>query len=87
MAAKVKAGTRIATRAVGMILEPRQADDIVASGQADFVALARALLDDPRWVWHAADRLGASISYPPPYARVDRGSWPGAAIVRPASGK
>ncbi len=87
MAAKVKAGAKLATRAVGMILEPAQAENIVASGQADFVALARALLDDPRWVWHAADRLGASIAYPPQYARVDRSNWPGAAIVRPSVGK
>ena len=87
MAAKVKAGAKLATRAVGMILEPAQADNIVASGQADFVALARALLDDPRWVWHAAERLGAKIAYPPQYARVDRSNWPGAAIVRPSIGK
>jgi len=84
MAAKVRAGSGLATRAVGMILEPAQAEAIVASGQADFVALARALLDDPRWVWHAAERLGASIAYPPPYARVAPAGWPGAAIVRPA---
>jgi 2,4-dienoyl-CoA reductase-like NADH-dependent reductase (Old Yellow Enzyme family) len=87
MAAKVKAGARIATRAVGMIVEPQQAESIVASGQADCVALARALLDDPRWVWHAADRLGAKIAYPPPYARVDRSIWPGAAILRPAAAR
>jgi 2,4-dienoyl-CoA reductase-like NADH-dependent reductase (Old Yellow Enzyme family) len=87
MAAKVKAGAKITTRAVGMILEPEQADNIVASGQADFVALARALLDDPRWVWHAADRLGAKIAYPSPYARVDRSIWPGAAIVHPKPAK
>ena len=84
MAAKVKAGTGLATRAVGLIVEPQQAESIIASGQADFVALARAFLDDPRWVWHAAERLGATIAYPPPYARTDRASWPGAAILRPA---
>jgi 2,4-dienoyl-CoA reductase-like NADH-dependent reductase (Old Yellow Enzyme family) len=87
MAARVKAGARIATRAVGMILQPEQAESIIASGQADFVAMARAFLDDPRWVWHAADRLGATIAYPPPYARVDRKGWPGLAILRPAAGK
>jgi 2,4-dienoyl-CoA reductase-like NADH-dependent reductase (Old Yellow Enzyme family) len=85
MAAKVRAGSGLATRAVGMILQPVQAEAIVASGQADFVALARALLDDPRWVWHAAERLGGSITYPPPYARVAPAGWPGAAIVRPAA--
>jgi 2,4-dienoyl-CoA reductase-like NADH-dependent reductase (Old Yellow Enzyme family) len=86
MAAAVKSGTGIVTRAVGLIADPAQAEAILAAGQADFVALARAFLDDPRWVWHAAERLGASISYPPQYARVDRATWPGAALARPASG-
>jgi 2,4-dienoyl-CoA reductase-like NADH-dependent reductase (Old Yellow Enzyme family) len=83
-AAKVKAGSGLATRAVGLIAEPEQAEAIIAEGQADFVALARAFLDDPRWVWHAAERLGVEISYPPQYARVSRGTWPGAALVRPS---
>jgi 2,4-dienoyl-CoA reductase-like NADH-dependent reductase (Old Yellow Enzyme family) len=83
MAARVRAETGIATRAVGLIVEPDQADAIVSSGQADFVALARAFLDDPRWVWHAAERLGATIPFPPQYARVARAQWPGAALVRP----
>jgi len=83
-AAKVKAGAGIATRAVGLIVTPAQAEAIVASGQADFVALARAFLDDPRWVWHAAERLGARIAPPPQYARVGRDMWPGAVIARPA---
>jgi 2,4-dienoyl-CoA reductase-like NADH-dependent reductase (Old Yellow Enzyme family) len=83
MAAKVRAGTGIATRAVGLIVEPAQAEAIVASGKADFVAMARAFLDNPRWVWHAAERLGAGVAYPPQYARVDRAQWPGAAMARP----
>src|SRR5262249_9047612 len=82
-AAKVRAATGLATRAVGLIASPEQAEAIVAEGQADFVALARAFLDDPRWVWHAAERLGAQISYPPQYARVSRANWPGAELVRP----
>ncbi len=82
-AAKVKAATGIATRAVGLIAAPEQAEAIIAQGKADFVALARAFLDDARWVWHAAERLGAEISYPPQYARVSRAIWPGAALVRP----
>ena len=82
-AAKVRAETGIVTRAVGLIVEPAQADAIVASGQADWVALARAFLDNPRWVWHAAERLGARIAYPPQYARVARAQWPGAAMARP----
>jgi 2,4-dienoyl-CoA reductase-like NADH-dependent reductase (Old Yellow Enzyme family) len=83
MAARVRAGTGIVTRAVGLIVEPAQADAIVASGRADWVALARAFLDNPRWVWHAAERLGASIAYPPQYARAARAQWPGAAMARP----
>jgi 2,4-dienoyl-CoA reductase-like NADH-dependent reductase (Old Yellow Enzyme family) len=83
-AAKVRAATGLATRAVGLIAAPEQAEAIVAKGQADFVALARAFLDDPRWVWHAAERLGAQVSYPPQYARVSRAKWPGAELVRPS---
>jgi 2,4-dienoyl-CoA reductase-like NADH-dependent reductase (Old Yellow Enzyme family) len=83
-AAKVKAATGLVTRAVGLIAAPEQAETILAEGQADFIAMARAFLDDPRWVWHAAEKLGAEISPPPQYARVSRASWPGAALVRPA---
>jgi len=82
-AAKVKAATGLATRAVGLIATPEQAEAILAAGEADFVALARAFLDDPRWVWHAAERLGGEVSYPPQYARVSRAIWPGAELVRP----
>jgi 2,4-dienoyl-CoA reductase-like NADH-dependent reductase (Old Yellow Enzyme family) len=85
MAAKVKAETGIVTRAVGLIVEPAQAESIVTSGKADCVALARAILDDPRWVWHAAERLGAKLAYPPQYERAAAAVWPGAAMVRPGS--
>ncbi len=82
-AAKVRAETGIATRAVGLIAEPAQAEEIIASGKADMVALARAFLDDPRWPWHAAEKLGASVPVPPQYARAAAAQWPGAAMVRP----
>ncbi len=59
----------IPTFAVGLITEPEQAEEIVASGQADFVALARAILYDPRWPWHAAAELGAQVEAPPQYLR------------------
>ena len=84
-ATKVKAETGIVTRAVGLIVEPAQAEAIVGSGQADCVALARAILDNPRWVWHAAERLGAKIAYPPQYARAAAAVWPGAAMARPGA--
>jgi 2,4-dienoyl-CoA reductase-like NADH-dependent reductase (Old Yellow Enzyme family) len=55
--------------AVGLITEPQQAEDIVAGGKADMVALARGLLYDPRWPWHAAAALGASVEAPRQYWR------------------
>ncbi|CAN0602997.1 unnamed protein product, partial [Ectocarpus sp. 12 AP-2014] len=55
--------------AVGQITEPTQAETIVATGQADLVALARGMLWDPRWTWKAALELGAEISLPAPYSR------------------
>jgi 2,4-dienoyl-CoA reductase-like NADH-dependent reductase (Old Yellow Enzyme family) len=85
IAARVKAETGIVTRAVGLIVEPAQAEAIVALGQADCVALARGILDNPRWVWHAAERLGAKIAYPPQYARAAAAVWPGAAMARPGA--
>jgi 2,4-dienoyl-CoA reductase-like NADH-dependent reductase (Old Yellow Enzyme family) len=83
IASRVRAEAGVTTRAVGLIVEPAQAEAIVASRQADFVALARAFLDDPRWVWHAAERLGGRVAYPPQYARAAASAWPGAAVVRP----
>jgi 2,4-dienoyl-CoA reductase-like NADH-dependent reductase (Old Yellow Enzyme family) len=82
-AKKVKASAPIAVRAVGMIVDPVQAEEIVRSGAADMVALARGFLDDPRWVWHAAERLGVTLDYPPQYARSRPDAWPGAQIARP----
>ena len=57
------------TIVVGLITEPAQADAIVASGDADLVALARGMLWNPRWPWHAAAALGATVVPPPPYDR------------------
>jgi 2,4-dienoyl-CoA reductase-like NADH-dependent reductase (Old Yellow Enzyme family) len=65
----VKRATGVNTIAVGLITEAQQAEQIVASGQADLVALARAALYDPRWPWHAAAELGATVEAPPQYWR------------------
>ena len=81
-AAAVKRATGLHTWAVGLITEPRQAEAVVARGEADAVALARAFLNNPRWVWHAAAELGAEAAYPPQYARVRPKLWPG---FRPTS--
>ena len=59
----------LATMAVGLITEPRQAEAIVAEGRADLVALARAMLFDPRWPWRAAAELGGTLAGPRQYWR------------------
>jgi 2,4-dienoyl-CoA reductase-like NADH-dependent reductase (Old Yellow Enzyme family) len=82
-AERVKKEAGIKTRAVGMIVDPDQAEEILASGKADMVAMARGFLDNPRWVWHAAERFGVTIDYPPQYARTRRDQWPGAKLARP----
>ncbi len=65
----VRRETGLTTMAVGMITEPKQAEEIVAAGKADLVALARGMLYDPRWAWHAAHELGAEVTYPNQYLR------------------
>jgi NADPH2 dehydrogenase len=65
----VKEATGLTTMAVGLITEAKQAEEIVASGKADMVALARGMLYDPRWGWHAAAELGGQVEAPPQYWR------------------
>lgn len=77
-AERVRREAAIPTGSVGLIASPQQAEEIVASGKADFVALARGMLFDPRWPWHAALELGAEIKYPPQYERCHPKAWPGA---------
>ena len=69
LAQRVKADVGLPTIAVGLITEPAQAETIVASGEADAVSLARAMLYDPRWPWHAAAALGAQVEAPKQYWR------------------
>jgi 2,4-dienoyl-CoA reductase-like NADH-dependent reductase (Old Yellow Enzyme family) len=68
-AEKIRRETGLPTIAVGLITEPDQAEAIVSSGQADMVALARGMLYDPRWPWHAAAELGAQVDAPKQYWR------------------
>ena len=69
-AAAVRQAVEIPVGAVGMITEPRQAEHVLATGQADVVSVARAALADPRW-WHrAAHQLGHELPWVPQYARV-----------------
>jgi len=75
-AAAVRAEAGIATGAVGLITQPAQAEEIVATGKADAVLLAREMLRDPYWAFHAAGALGAEAPWPVQYLR-----------ARPAKGR
>jgi 2,4-dienoyl-CoA reductase-like NADH-dependent reductase (Old Yellow Enzyme family) len=77
---KIKREAGIATRTVGLIVTPLQAEAIIADGKSDMVALARAMLDDPHWGWHAAQALGAEVKRPPQYLRAGPAMWPGAKL-------
>lgn len=65
----IKQATGVNIIAVGLITEARQAEVLIADGTADMVALARGMLYDPRWPWHAAAELGATVDAPPQYWR------------------
>jgi len=82
-AAVKKAVPEMAVRAVGMIADPDQAEEIIASGKADMVAMARAFLDNPRWVWHAAEHFGTTVPVPPQYERAVFTAWQGSKLARP----
>ena len=68
-AAQVKANVGIPVIAVGLITDPVYAESIIAEGKADAVALARGILYDPHWPWHAAAKLGAKVVAPKQYWR------------------
>ncbi|CAB3629246.1 MAG: NADH:flavin oxidoreductase/NADH oxidase [Achromobacter sp.] len=65
----IKRSVGLPTITVGLITEAQQAEDILAQGQADMVALARGMLYDPRWPWHAAAQLGGQVNAPRQYWR------------------
>jgi 2,4-dienoyl-CoA reductase-like NADH-dependent reductase (Old Yellow Enzyme family) len=68
----IRREAQIPTAAVGMITEPAQADQIVRTGQADLVLLARELLRNPYWPLHAAEALHKEIQWPVQYLRAKR---------------
>jgi NADPH2 dehydrogenase len=80
IAAEVRRETGIATRTVGLIVTPQQAEAVIADGKADMIALGRAALDNPHWGWNAARVLGAEVKRPPQYARTTGKMWPGLAM-------
>ena len=69
LARAVKHATRMPVVAVGLITDYEQAEAIISTGDADFVALARGILYDPRWPWHAAAHLGGHVRAPEQYLR------------------
>ena len=79
LAAQIRRDAKILTGAVGMITEPQQAEDILQSGQADLILMARELLRDPYFPMRAAQTLGAPIEAPNQYLRAWRHSTPRAA--------
>ena len=69
LARAIRRATSIPVMTVGLITDAKQADAIIKANDADLVALARAMLWNPRWPWHAAAALGAQINAPKPYWR------------------
>src|SRR5471032_2680609 len=65
----IKRYVKMPVIAVGLITEPEQAEAIIGTGQADMIALARGILYNPRWPWHAAAKLGAKVTAPKQYWR------------------
>lgn len=72
-ARRIREEAGVATGAVGLITEPKQAEDILAEGSADVVLLAREMLRDPHWALRAAGELGVQpgegVDWPPQYLR------------------
>jgi len=76
LARAVKAAVNIPVIAVGLITEFEQAEAVIGTGDADLIALARAILYDPRWPWHAAAHFGARVSAPSQYLRSQPRQFP-----------
>ena len=75
LAAAIKQTSGALVRAVGLIITPEQAEQVLVEGKADMVAVGRAFLYDPRWVWHAAKILGVSVKHVPQYFAVQPNAW------------
>ncbi|WP_421951779.1 NADH:flavin oxidoreductase/NADH oxidase [Pelagibacterium sp.] len=69
LARQVKEAVSMPVVAVGLITEAEQAEAIVSTGDADMIAVARAMLYDPHWPWHVAAALGGQVKAPPQYLR------------------
>ena len=84
-AAEVKKAVAMKVIAVGLISSALQAETILMTGQADMIGMARAMLYDPRWPWHAAHELGVNLTYPRQYERAHPSRKAGAGINAPGN--
>ena len=75
LAQAIKQASGAFVRAVGLIITPEQAEQILEEEKADMVAIGRGFLNDPRWVWHAAKILGVTIQHSPQYVTVQPNFW------------
>jgi 2,4-dienoyl-CoA reductase-like NADH-dependent reductase (Old Yellow Enzyme family) len=75
-AEKIKAEISIPVMTVGLITEPKQAEDILQHGKADMVALARGMIAEPRWPWRAAAELGGTVQGSTQYYRCLPSGYP-----------
>lgn len=73
----IRKASGLATMAVGMIIKPQQAEEIISTNSSDMIAVARAVLDNPRWPLHALTELGVKPEYPKPYWRSGPSIWRG----------
>ncbi|WP_347343545.1 NADH:flavin oxidoreductase/NADH oxidase [Jatrophihabitans telluris] len=69
LASRVRQVSGLPVAAVGLITEPKQAEEILAEGSADAVLIARAALREPSWPQRAAFELGDDLAWPPQYER------------------
>jgi 2,4-dienoyl-CoA reductase-like NADH-dependent reductase (Old Yellow Enzyme family) len=76
LARAVKEATTMPVVAVGLITDYEQAEAILVTGEADLIAIARAILYDPRWPWHAAAHFGAKVKAPKQYLRAQPRQFP-----------
>lgn len=81
-ASDIKKKTGLSAFVTGMIIQARQAEEIIADGHADMLEIARGFLDDPRWVWHAAEALSHPLDIPMQFWMAKPDRWPGARILR-----
>lgn len=84
-AAAIKVAVKMKVIAVGLINDAHQAEAILREGKADMIGLARAMLYDPRWPWHAAHALGVKLDYPRQYERAHPSRAGGAGINAPGN--